>query len=61
MKERDLSDESQFTVMGNDSFGKVIGNEGECYQDCYIMSALKFGKGLVIIWGCFWSGVVFLW
>ncbi|CEG78709.1 hypothetical protein RMATCC62417_13277 [Rhizopus microsporus] len=50
------SDESRLIVMGNDSFGKVISKEGERYQEHYIMPTLKFGKGSMMVWGCFWPG-----
>jgi transposase len=50
------SDKSLFTVMGNDSFRKVIRKEGERYQERYIMPIPNFGKGSVMVWGCFWSG-----
>lgn len=49
------SDESQFTAMENDGFGKAIKKERERFQEHYIMSTLMFGKGLVMVWGCVWS------
>lgn len=50
------ADESQFTVMEYNGFGKAIKKERERYQKRYIMSTLKFGKGSVMFWGCFWPG-----
>lgn len=47
-------DESWLTVMGNDSFGKVVRREGERYEERYAMPTLNFGKGSVMVWGYFW-------
>jgi transposase len=50
------SDESRFTVVGNDGGARVLRQEGERYQTRHIKSTVKFGKGSVMVWGCFWAG-----
>ena len=43
------SDESRFALRHNDGGVRVIRKKGERYHS-------KFGKGSVMVWGCFWSG-----
>jgi transposase len=52
------SDESRFTVMGNDGGVRVLRKVNERYEERHIVSTVKFGKGSVMIWGCFWAGGV---
>ena len=47
------SDESRFTVVGNDGGARVIRRDGERYQPCHVITTQKFGKGSVMVWGCF--------
>jgi len=50
------SDESRFMVVGNDGGVRVIRKEGERYLAQHILHTHKFGKGSVMVWGCFWAG-----
>lgn len=50
------SDESRFTVEGYDGGARVLRKVGERYQAEHIKPTSKWGKGNVMIWGCFWSG-----
>lgn len=50
------SDESRFVVVGNDGGTKVIRKKGERYLDEHILHTHKFGKGSIMVWGCFWFG-----
>lgn len=50
------SDESRFMVAGNDGGIRVVRKEGERYLDQHILHTYKFGKGSVMVWGCFWAG-----
>ncbi|CEP15350.1 hypothetical protein [Parasitella parasitica] len=50
------SDESRYTVVGNDGGFRVIRKEGEKYLEQHILETHKFGKGPIMLWGCFWYG-----
>ena len=50
------SDESRFMIVGNDGSIRVARKEGERYLDQHILHTYKFGKGSVMVWGCFWAG-----
>lgn len=50
------SDESRFTVTGNDAGARVIRKQGERYKESNILQTDKFGKGSVMVWSCFWAG-----
>jgi hypothetical protein len=50
------SDESKFTVVGNDRGTRCIRKTGERYEQRHVVPTYKFGKGSVMVWSCFWSG-----
>jgi hypothetical protein len=52
------SDESRFSIVGNDGGARVLRMEGERFQERHIKETVKFGKGSVMVWGCFWAGGV---
>ncbi|CEG67884.1 hypothetical protein RMATCC62417_04240 [Rhizopus microsporus] len=47
------SDESRFTVTGNDGDAKVIRKVGERNDTKYIVPTKKYEGGRVMIWSCF--------
>ncbi len=52
------SDESRFTLFESDGQVKVWRNPREAYNKDCIQPTVKFGKGLVMFWGCFgWHGI----
>ena len=50
------SDESRFALRHNDGGVRVIRKKGERYMDRFVLPTFKFGKGSVMVWGCFWAG-----
>jgi transposase len=50
------SDESRYTIVGNDGGFRVVRKEGERYLEQHILETHKFGKGSIMLWGCFWYG-----
>jgi transposase len=50
------SDESRYTVDGNDGGARVIRKKGERYMANHIVPTTKWGSGSVMVWGCFWKG-----
>ncbi|KAG1457356.1 hypothetical protein G6F56_006626 [Rhizopus delemar] len=50
------SDESRFTVESCDGDHRVIRQKCQRYEDRFVQEILKFGKGSVMIWGCFHAG-----
>ncbi|KAG1442595.1 hypothetical protein G6F56_011000 [Rhizopus delemar] len=50
------SDESRFSLNGNDADARVIRKVGERYQARHIIPTVKYGGGGVMIWACFWAG-----
>ena len=50
------SDESRFSIVGNDGGARVLRRIGERYQERHVVTTVKFGKGSVMVWGCFWAG-----
>lgn len=52
------SDESRFSVIGADGGVRVLRRVGERYKEELTVPTTKFGKGGVMVWGCFWKGGV---
>jgi transposase len=50
------SDESRFLLRHNDGGVRVIRKKGERLLDQHVLPTWKFGKGSVMVWGCFWAG-----
>ena len=50
------SDESRFTVDGNDGGARVLRKAGERYENRHVKPTTKWGNGSVMIWSCFWAG-----
>ncbi|KAG1443513.1 hypothetical protein G6F56_010648 [Rhizopus delemar] len=48
--------ESRFALKHNDGGVKVIRKMDERYRNKFILPTFKFGKGSVMVWGCFWAG-----
>jgi hypothetical protein len=51
-----FSDESRFTVEGNDGGEHVLRPVGARYHPKYVHQKTKFGGGSVMVWACFWGG-----
>ena len=50
------SDESRFMLVGNDGGIRVVRKAGERYLEQHVLHTHKFGKGSIMVWGCFWAG-----
>ena len=50
------SDESRFTLRHNDGGARVFRKIGERLKKRFVLPTFKFGKGSVMVWGCFWAG-----
>jgi hypothetical protein len=43
-------------LIPNDGGIRVIRQKGERLYNRYVLPTFKFGKGSVMVWGCFWAG-----
>lgn len=50
------SDESRFTLRHNDGGVRVIRKRGDRLRSKYVLPTFKFGKGSIMVWGCFYGG-----
>jgi transposase len=49
------TDESRFALKHNDGGIRVIRQKGERLYNRHVLPTFKFGKGSVMVWGCFWA------